>query len=459
MSFDPTDVSNAESIIVANLIIDEYSRPEILSRVDTQHFENEKCRYLYRLIKEMNDEQVLIDLYTLQTKIKSLNEYEDIGALINFMNDIVSNIAIVDNINIYVTLVINNATKRSLDKYINNWITDPDYDMFDPNSSFEKLQVNVDSIINSRNLNNVSLISEYVENFKDKLEIIKNNSGKITGTTSGFGEIDEITNGFQPGDLIILAARPSLGKTALAINFLSNALKKIDKNSNDCVVMFSLEMGTEQIMERMICSECRIKNSIFRSGKWNSDEEMIIHSKIEEMSKLNFFIDDTPSIKILDIQAKLLQISKKYNIKLVVVDYLQLIESNTKGFNRSVEVGIISRKLKIMARELNIPIIAIAQLSRKIEDRKEADRKPMLSDLRESGSIEQDADIVSFLDYQRDQIDENTKGKLPNGGVLYKDFVKVNFYIEKNRNGRTGMVTLGFDKSTGKYNSININKG
>ena len=177
------------------------------------------------------------------------------------------------------------------------------------------------------------------------------------------------------------------------------------------------------------------------------------------MSKLNFFIDDTPSIKILDIQAKLLQISKKYNIKLVVVDYLQLIESNTKGFNRSVEVGIISRKLKIMARELNIPIIAIAQLSRKIEDRKEADRKPMLSDLRESGSIEQDADIVSFLDYQRDQIDENTKGKLPNGGVLYKDFVKVNFYIEKNRNGRTGMVTLGFDKSTGKYNSININKG
>ena len=136
-----------------------------------------------------------------------------------------------------------------------------------PNSSFEKLQVNVDSIINSRNLNNVSLISEYVENFKDKLEIIKNNSGKITGTTSGFGEIDEITNGFQPGDLIILAARPSLGKTALAINFLSNALKKIDKKSNDCVVMFSLEMGTEQIMERMICSECRIKNSIFRSGK------------------------------------------------------------------------------------------------------------------------------------------------------------------------------------------------
>lgn len=453
------NINTPEIVLIANLIIDEYSRPEILSRVNVSHFEDEKCRYLFRLINDMNDEQVLIDLYTIQEKIKSLNEFSDIGELINFVIDITSNISIVDNINTYVSLVINNATKRHLDSFLNNWINDEEYDMFDPNTSFEKLQVTTDSIINSRNLNNVSLISEYVDTFKDKIESIKSNSGKITGTTSGFSEIDEITNGFQPGDLIILAARPSLGKTALAINFLSNALKRIDKESNDCVVMFSLEMGTEQIMERMICSECRIKNSIFRSGNWNSDEEIIIHSKTEEFKNLKFFIDDTPSIKILDIQAKLLQISKKYNIKLVVVDYLQLIESNTKGFNRSVEVGIISRKLKIMARELNIPIIAIAQLSRKIEDRKEADRKPMLSDLRESGSIEQDADIVSFLDYQRDQIDESSKNRNNNGGVLYKDFVQVNFYIEKNRNGRTGMVTLGFDKSTGKYNSIVKNKG
>lgn len=451
--------NNPEIVLIANLINDEYSRPEILTRVNVDHFNDEKCRYLFRLINEMNDDDLPIDLYTIQEKIISLNEYPDIGELINFLIDITSNISIVDNINTYVSLVINNGTKRQLNSFLKDWIEDPNYDVFDPNSSFEKLQVTTDSIINSRNLNNVSLIADYVDSFKDKIEAIKNNSGKITGTTSGFSEIDEITNGFQPGDLIILAARPSLGKTALAINFISNALRKIDKNSNDCVVMFSLEMGTEQIMERMICSECRIKNSIFRSGKWNQDEEIVIHSKTEEFKNMNFFIDDTPSIKILDIQAKLLQISKKYNIKLVVVDYLQLIESNTKGFNRSVEVGIISRKLKIMARELNIPIIAIAQLSRKIEDRKEADRKPMLSDLRESGSIEQDADIVSFLDYQRDQVDESSKGKGSHSGVLYKDFVQVNFYIEKNRNGRTGMVTLGFDKSTGKYNSIIKNKG
>lgn len=459
MSNNIFDISNAETILIANLINDEYNRAELLSRLQADYFENEKCRYLYHLISEMNDENILIDVYTLQEKIKNKNEYPDVGELINFLLQITCQISIVDNISTYVTWVINNATKRRLDKFLKDWVDDTDFDIFDPNSSFEKLQVTTDSIINSRNLDNISLISAYVDEFKNRLETIKHNSGKITGTTSGFTEIDEITNGFQPGDLIILAARPSLGKTALAINFISNALKKIDKESNDCVVMFSLEMGREQIMERMICSDCRISNSLFRSGKWDSDKEIIIYSKIEEFNKMNFFIDDTPSIKILDIQAKLQQISKKNNIKLVVVDYLQLIESNTKGYNRSVEVGLISRKLKIMARELNVPIIAIAQLSRKIEDRKEVDRKPMLSDLRESGSIEQDADIVSFLDYQRDQIDENSKGKSSNGKVLYKEFVKVNFYIEKNRNGRTGMVTLGFDKSTGKYNSINTNKG
>ncbi len=452
MSYDLTTVIDVEKNILSNLINDPSCRPEIISKLDMKNFLDEKCRYTYRILVLMYENQLDIDLNTLITKIESLNEYDNIGELINFLND-VALIPIVDNIDIYISLIVNNSIKYELDKCLKNFLDD-EYNPFDPNTNFESLQSNIDAIINSRNLDNIDLISKYVENFSQKLDSIKNNAGKIIGVSSGFSEIDNITNGFQNGDLIILAARPSLGKTALAINFLSNALKTTNPNSNECVVMFSLEMGIEQIIERMLCSECRIKNSIFRSGKWSNDDEVLIHSELEKIKQSRFFIDDNPSIKILDIDAKLRQIAKNNQIKLVVVDYLQLIETNLKGNSRATEVGLISRKLKIIARELNIPIIAIAQLSRKIEERKESDRKPLLSDLRESGSIEQDADIVSFLDYQRDQIDNNPNSQNHKNEVVYKDFVKVNFYIEKNRNGRTGMVALGFDKSTGKYNSI-----
>lgn len=189
MSTSIFDISSAETILIANLIIDEYNRAELLSRLQADYFENDKCRYLYHLISEMNNENILIDVYTLQEKIKNKNEYPDIGELINFLIEITSKISIVDNISTYVTLVINNATKRKLDKFLNNWVDNPDFDIFDPNTSFEKLQVTTDSIINSRNLDNISLISAYVDEFKNRIESIKHNSGKITGTTSGLQKL------------------------------------------------------------------------------------------------------------------------------------------------------------------------------------------------------------------------------------------------------------------------------
>ena len=446
------DIQDIESIIIGNLISNNDSRAQILTRIEPIHFSNQIARYIFQLASKMNNDNLKIDFVTIIEKIKIDNEYEDIHELIKYITEAVSKYAYYDNIDQYINILINNSTNEQLLKYYKD-VIENEFDPLSADEIFNEYANQTNKIISSRNLDNISLIKKYIPDFKNKLDTMKNNKGKILGTPSGISSIDELTNGFQDGDLIILAARPSLGKTALAINFLTNVLKTIQPNSNECVVMFSLEMGWQQILERMLCSECRINNQKIRSGDLDNDQEILVYSKVNEIENYNFFIDDNPSIKVIDIQAKLQQIIKKYKIKLVVIDYLQLIETKNKIGNRSVEVGNISRQLKILARELNIPIIAIAQLSRKIEDRKEADSKPRLSDLRESGSIEQDADIVCFIDYQRDQIDKTEKN---NSNYKYKSCVNVDFYIEKNRNGRTGVVKLIFDKSTGKY-TANLN--
>jgi len=308
------------------------------------------------------------------------------------------------------------------------------------------------SIINSHETKEFESIKDAANDYLNKLETIKLHGENLTGTSSGIPAIDKITNGFQPGDLIILAARPSIGKTALALNFLLNAAKTCKED--ECVVIFSLEMGTNQLFERLVSCETGIDSFKLKNGNLTNDETYLISVAVSKISKLNIYIDDNANTSIMEIQNKLKQLQKNNSlkIKLVIVDYLQLVLGITKTqINRQLEVAQISRTLKALARELDSPIIAVAQLSRKIEERKGTDKKPILSDLRESGSIEQDADLVTFIDYDKFQLDEENS---TDEQKKYKKIVKVDYIIAKHRNGSIAEISLFFDKSIGKYSQL-----
>lgn len=437
-----------EAKIIAALLTDEIARNEILVKCETEYFVDQDFRIIYSLVKNMKESSLDISPELVIEKIKQDQDIESPNLVISKIIKAISNYPIVDNLTTHIKILVNKAIKIKLDQYAKR-ILESNVDFMDSESYFDKVQSDMINIINSRNLDEIKPIGNYLTAFNEKLENIKKNQGKLTGTTSGFRDIDRITNGFQPGDLIILAARPSIGKTALALNFLANAAKSLDKEKNEVVVMFSLEMGVDQLIQRMICSLIPLKSEIMRNGEWDERTDLSIQLAMQELNDLNILVDDKSNVTILDIQASLQQIAKTNKIKLVVIDYLQLIETSSKHTNRVQEVGKISRTLKILAKDLKIPIIAIAQLSRKIEERKGDERKPMLSDLRESGSIEQDADLVTFIDYKRDEIDESQSQE--HGIQKYKTLVTVNFQIEKHRNGQTGTVQLYFDKQTGRY--------
>lgn len=443
------NVSNdIENVIISALFNRNDVRSLIFSKIKIDNFTIQNNRILFRIIKELFEDNKPIDLQNIKLAI-STEDVEDHNILIEYLIQNILSIGYVDNINSKIEILINKSTKTKIEKLAKN-IIESEVDYLDPNSTFDSWSSELDEIINSRNIGELELISNAVDLYQKKLDLLEKNKGKLTGVTSGFIDIDNLTNGFQAGDLIILAARPSMGKTALAINFILNAAESINP-INESIVFFSLEMSNEQIINRMITNLARLDAWKLRTGELNKNELKNINANLEKLKTLPIYIEDKPNMTILEIESRLRQLIQNSKIKLVVIDYLQLIESTSHNSNRVQEVAKISRKLKIIARELNIPIIAIAQLSRKIEERKAEDRQPMLSDLRESGSIEQDADLVTFIDYDRNQINKND---LINSNEAIKTNDKkvlVVFYIEKHRNGATGRIKMWFNKHEGKF--------
>lgn len=271
----------------------------------------------------------------------------------------------------------------------------------------------------------------------DNIEQLHSRKGDITGVPTGFRDLDRITAGFQRNDLIIVAARPSVGKTAFALNVAQNVATKTDEN----VAIFSLEMGAEQLVMRMLCAEGNIDAQVLRTGALTNEDWKKLTMAMGSLSNAGIFIDDTPGIRVTEIRAKCRRLKQEYGLGMILIDYLQLIQgSGGKGENRQQEVSEISRSLKALARELQVPVIALSQLSRGVEQRQ--DKRPMMSDLRESGSIEQDADIVSFL-YREDYYDKETENQN-----------MIEIIIAKQRNGPTGTVTLAFVKEFNKFVNI-----
>ncbi len=273
----------------------------------------------------------------------------------------------------------------------------------------------------------------------DRIEILQQTRGEITGIATGFSELDTMTAGFQRNDLIIVAARPSVGKTAFALNIAQNVATKTDEN----VAIFSLEMGASQLVTRMLCAEGNIDAQRMRTGALEEEDWQKLSMAMGSLSKAGIYIDDTPGVKVGDIRAKCRRLKQDKGLGMILIDYLQLIQGNGRGGeNRQQEVSEISRTLKAIARELEVPVIALSQLSRGVESRQ--DKRPMMSDIRESGSIEQDADIVAFL-YRDDYYDKESENK---------NIIEI--IIAKQRNGPVGTVELAFVKEYNKF--VNLDR-
>jgi replicative DNA helicase len=267
----------------------------------------------------------------------------------------------------------------------------------------------------------------------DNIEKLANRQGDITGIPTGFTELDRMTAGFQRNDLIIVAARPSVGKTAFALNIAQNVATKTD----EVVAIFSLEMGAEQLVMRMLSSEGNINAQNLRTGDLSDEDWKKLTMAMGSLSNAQIYIDDTPGIRIAEMRAKCRRLKQERGLGMILIDYLQLIQGDGKADNRQQEVSEISRSLKALARELEVPVIALSQLSRSVEQRQ--DKRPMMSDIRESGSIEQDADIVAFL-YRDDYYDKETENK---------NIIEI--IIAKQRNGPVGTVQLAFAKEYSKF--------
>lgn len=444
---------------------------EIFLQLQSDDFSEYRNRSIFIVINSLRVDGKNTDFLSVLTYFENNPEIQ-FANFKQYVTEVYSLYSYQTNILQFIEIIKNNSIENKI-KEFGQLLTGTKLDVISSKEKLWNLERDFLNITSNKKSKEISVLKSVLKEYQAKLNELRNFKQELTGISSGYPTIDRFTNGFQGGDLIILAARPGIGKTALAINFLVNAAKKlvsdqkeIEEQKEDTtdlnekrtpgVLMFSMEMSSSQVCQRILSSLSLVNGGTFKTGGFTNYEWASVLTSIDFANSLPIYIDDTGDLSIMDIQSKIKQMSNDKDIKLVVVDYLQLLKGSTKNnqLNRQQEVTLISRSLKSIARQFNIPIIAIAQLSRKIEERR-GDKKPMLSDLRESGSIEQDADLVCFLNYV---INETQENKNPinqpynnNSSSITSDDVLVEFIVAKNRNGSTGSTSLMFKKDTSLY--------
>lgn len=392
---------------------------------------------IFKAMLELADKEQAIDPLTIRNLLDSRGEFEPAGGMA-YLTELVTAVPTSANIEYYAKNVADKAIARSV---ISN-LTDSIAAVYNSESEIDEIISKTEqSLINassSRNKSSFKHIYDVIEAAQVKIEERASMSSDVTGTPTGFHDFDKITTGLHEDNLIILAARPAMGKTALALNIAQNVAVKAKK----AVAVFSLEMGSESLVERMLAAEGNVMSYHIRTGKLSENEwQRLIYAQAQ-LAEAKIYIDDTPGIRATEIRSRARKLAQETGgLGLIVIDYLQLITGNNPK-NRQQEVSEISRQLKILAKELNVPVIALSQLSRNVEQRQ--DKRPVLSDLRESGSIEQDADIVAFL-YREAYYDKSDDGPENN---------KVELILEKNRHGSLGTVQLFFHKEYTKFMNV-----
>ena len=414
----------AEQAIIGSMLTDRDAVISAIEILKEEDFYREDNKAIYTAILNLYNRAEPIDIITVKSELESMGKFEQVGGL-EYVAELPEKVPTTANAMKYIKIVEEKSTLRRLIKTANEIIElgySPTEDVEDIMEGAEKKIFN---IMQEKNQKGYAPIKDVLVESFTKLEELYNRKQHITGVPSGFTELDYRTAGFHGSELILIAARPAMGKTAFALNIATNAAVK----ANVPVAVFSLEMSKEQLVNRILCSESMVDSNKVRTGKLEEDDWTKLAGAIGPLSEAEIFIDDTPGINITEIRAKCRKLKLEKNIGMVVIDYLQLIQgSNKRGGSREQEISEISRSLKILAKELDVPVIALSQLSRAAEQR--PDHRPMLSDLRESGAIEQDADIVMFL-YRDDYYNQDSEKK---------DIAEI--IIAKHRGGSTGTVEL-----------------
>ena len=408
--------------------------------VDDTMFFREGNRRIFRAMVALSEKGDVVDPLTLSEELSRNGDLDSSGGkdYIGFLVDAVPTSA---NIEYHAKIVREKALRRRLIE-VSTAIVHEAYDSAAPASELlDAAEHKIFEVNQSRGLEGFTRIKELLWPTMERIELLQRGEGSITGVSSGFKDLDEITAGFQPSDLIIVAARPSMGKTAFVLNIAQNAAL----DNNVPVAFFSLEMSKEQLVQRLLTSEGRVDAQRLRKGKLHDDEFVRLGRAAGILSHAPIWIDDTPGISLLEMRSKARRLKIDNNIGLVVIDYLQLMQGPNSE-SRQQEISNISRSLKSLARELRVPVIALSQLSRAPEQRTGENKRPQLSDLRESGAIEQDADLVMFI--YRQEMYELAGATDKDGNSLEG---RAEIIVGKQRNGPTGLVNLHFNKTFTRF--------
>ena len=444
----PPNDKDAEQAVLGAVFLSQDALIEAMEYVEADDFYQHANQLVFQAMMNLNDEEEPVDVVTVQNELDRANQIEDIGG-VSYLAELANAVPTAANTTYYAKIVKNKSTLRRLINAATSIVTRSFEEDEDVDSIIDESEKDIMDVSENRNHKGFRRISDVVKSSFEEIDKLYDQDSDVTGLSTGYKDLDAMTTGLHKDELIILAARPGVGKTAFALNLAQNAATK----SNATVAIFSLEMGAEQLVNRMLCSEGSIDANSLRTGKLDENQWNSLVVAMGSLSRTSVYIDDTPGIKMAEIRSKCRRLLKESgHLDLVIIDYLQLIEG-TGQENRQQEVSVISRNLKKLAKELHVPIIALSQLSRGVEARQ--DKRPMLSDIRESGSIEQDADIVAFLyrdDYYRDEDGDgdNNDQEEPED----QDVGEVEVIISKNRSGPRGTAKLLFVKSYNKFSSI-----
>lgn len=444
----PPQALDLEESVLGALMLEKDALTDVIDILKPENFYKDANKEIYKSIIDLFNESEPVDLLTVTSQLKKNGKLEYVGGSY-YVTQLTTRVNSASNIEYHARIILEQSIKRQLIEVSGEVQKDAYEDTTDVFDLLDNTEQSLFDISESHIRKNYSQVKGLMKEAIDELQAKKTRKDGITGVPSGFIDLDNITSGWQPSDLVIIAGRPSMGKTAFVLSMMRNA--SIDHEMP--IALFSLEMSSIQIVNRLISSEAELDSDKIKKGNLKDYEWQQLLHKTDQLNNAKIFIDDTPALTILELRAKSRRLKSQHNIQCIIVDYLQLMsgEYGKSSGNREQEIASISRSLKAIAKELNVPVLALSQLSRAVETRG-GDKRPVLSDLRESGSIEQDADMVLFI-YRADRYDitEDEDGNLTAGVA--------EVLLRKNRNGPTGKVKLKFIERYAKFADLSSNDG
>ena len=432
-----------EEAVLGALMIDNESLSDTIDSLQPEYFYKPDNQKIFEAIINLFNSSKPVDILTVSEELKRMGDLEAVGGML-YISQLTNNVSSSSNTEFHARIIAEKFIKRSLISISNNIIGDAfndTIDIFDLLNTAEEKLFNVTEGTLRKSYDKMSIL---IKGALDNIEVLRQKEDGLSGVPSGFTKLDRVTSGWQKSDLVIIAARPGMGKTAFALSMARN----IAINHDKAIGFFSLEMSSEQLVSRLIASEAELSASKLRRGDLKDYEMVQLHEKIKQLSDAQIYIDDTPALTVFELRAKARRLVKNHNVEIIIIDYLQLMSAGGNAGNREQEISTISRSLKGIAKELKIPVVALSQVNRGVESRTgTGSKRPMLSDLRESGAIEQDADIVTFIyrpEYYKIYEWDNGDDSRSQAEII----------IAKHRNGALENVRLKFTAEFAKFSDI-----